>query len=116
MQLCEQCLSSLAKELRLEEQAAIVYILASQKEAAETKKEFSGITSESLKKALRTTYSARTVLDFLCRLGIIVKKKTDHTYKFRLSRSGQKIGTLILGDEQTRAKVNAFFLIGKKGD
>ena len=37
MQLCEQCLLSLAKELRLEEQAAIVYILASQKEAAEIK-------------------------------------------------------------------------------
>lgn len=115
MQLCDKCLGNIIPSLKLEEQAILVYLLLSQQEAAKNKQTFYGITLNAMEKVLHSYYEVRAVTDFLLRIELIIKKKNDHTFVFKLSRSGQKVSTEIMNDNTLKGKVNAFFLVGGRG-
>lgn len=113
MRLCEKCLQVVLEDLKLEEKASIVFILAAQRDAQARKQKFSGITLHQIQNIFRSRYASMETLGFLVRLGLMTKERTKNSFVYSLSKEGQKAGAMILGDEKTKAKVNAFFLIGK---
>lgn len=115
MHLCEKCLQAVVPSLKLEEMAALVYVLVAQKEASGKGQKFRGLQGGKIRNIFRTDYAAKTTLLFLVRIGLLARRKEDHSYLYSASREGQKAGSMILADETMKAKVNAFFVIGKEG-
>lgn len=113
MHLCDDCIKNMLQELSVEEQAIILYIYLSNREKDKAKEVATGLPMEYLVKIAHSTNSIRRILYLLLRVGIIKRKRVDHTWFYSLTRDGVKVASLIKEDENKRNKVNAFYQIGK---